>query len=40
MFPHSEQKIQYNCNFGKSLVKKNKQINKTHTPIRNCPDCC
>lgn len=29
MFPHSEQKIQFTCNFGKSLVKNKKQ----HTHI-------
>lgn len=36
MFPHSEQKIQFTCNFGKSLVKNKKQ----HTHIQNYPDSC
>lgn len=39
MFPHSEQKIEFICNFGKSLVKKNKQ-RKQHTLIQNYPDGC
>lgn len=31
MFPHSEQKIEFICNFGKSLVKKKKnKENNTH----------
>lgn len=30
MFPHPEQKIQFICNFGKSLVKKTKKTTHTH----------
>lgn len=40
MFPQSDQKIQFICNFGKSLVKNKENNTHTHTLIQNYPDGC